>query len=218
MTPDAMITLLKARLASSNDDSLDTIIITLANVAQERLEQAPELPWFLFTDTNVAGTNLATVASTETVALPSDFIREFEDNDSVLFVQDTSEDDPWVPLTHDDYAAIKANLTGTGQPSYYDLLGSYLYLRKIPDAVYTLRLLYMAKEDPIVTGTTVNAWMLNASDWVMAEVGLMLTTSVVPMPSIAKTFQGELAIAKKRVMDETVARREASMRRMMGVA
>ncbi|MGW8182209.1 MAG: phage adaptor protein [bacterium] len=216
MTPNDMITLIKLRLASSNDSNLDTTIITVANLVQERLQQAPELPWFLFVDTNVVGTNLSTVASTETVALPSNFLREDEDHEYVLFVQDTDEDDPWVQLTKDDYSVIKARYTGTGQPTHYDILGSYLYLRKIPDAVYTLRLLYRKKDSVIAAGTTENLWMTNVSDWILAETGKVVAETVVPMPSIAAAFGKEAMEAKVRVMNDTVARNEAARRRFMG--
>lgn len=216
MTPNDLITLLKLRLANSNDSNLDTTIITVANVVQERLEQSPELPWFLFLDTNVEGTNLTTVADTETVAVPDGFLREVEDLEYVLFVQDSSQDDPWVPLTKDDYSVLKARYTGTGSPKHYDLLGDYLYLRKIPDDSYTLRLLYHGADDAIVAGTSENRWMKYASDWIMAETGFVITSTVVPMPSLMQAFAKEMNDAKTRVMNDTVARNEAARRRYMG--
>jgi len=216
MTPDNMIDFMKLRLASSNDSSLNTSIITIANVVQERLEQEMILPWFLFVDTNIAGTNLATVENEESVALPANFLREVEELDYVLFVQDTDEDDPWVPLKKKDYSVIKARYTSTGRPKCYDILGDRLYLRGIPDAAYTLRLLYQASDDDIAAGTTENLWMKYASDWIMAEVGMILTSTVVPMPSLLQQFQGEVIRARTRVMNETVARQEAGYMRDMG--
>jgi len=211
-----MVTMIKARLANSNDSSLDALIIDVANVVQDALEQEPELPWFLEKDTNAAGENMSTVASTETVALPSDFLREEEEKMEVLFVQDTTQDDTWTGLTRDDYTSIKQKITGSGQPSYYDIYGSNIYLRKIPDAVYTLRLLYKYSDDAIVTGTTENQWMKYASDWIMAETGFRMASTYVVMPAIAQQFSFEMARARTRVSNDTIARREAGQMRQMG--
>lgn len=216
MTPNDLITILKLRLANSNDSNLDSGIISIANLVQERLEQGPELPWFLFNDTNVLGTNLSTVASTETVALPSDFLREEEELEYVLFVYDADESDPWVPLPRESYNKAKAKYTESGQPKYYEILGSNLYLRPIPDAVYTLRLLYFGADDDIIAGQPANNWLTYASDWIMAETGLILTSDVVPMPSLAEHYREEAQRAQRRITYETIARREAGYMRAMG--
>ena len=131
MTPDAMVTLLKLRLANSNDSSLDADIITLANVVQERLEQMPELPWFLLTDANVTSTNLSTIGSTETVAVPGDFLREDAEQEFCFFLYDTTLADPWKPLLRDNYSIIKAAKPGEGAPEYYDIMGAYIYLLRM---------------------------------------------------------------------------------------
>lgn len=216
MTPNAMVNMIKARLANSNDSTLDSLIIDVANLVQERLEQSQELPWFLFADTNVDGTNLTTVASTETVALPADFIREDEENEYVLFVQDTTAADTWVPLIRESYNKAKALRTGEGRPEYYEILGTNLYLRYIPDAAYTLRLLYFKRDDDIVAGTTENLWMKYAADWVLAETGLIMASDYVVMPAIAQHFREEAQRAQMHTYRETVARQEAGYMRSMG--
>lgn len=216
MTPNDMVTFLKLRLANSNDSSLDANIITVANVVQERLEQEPELPWFLQADTNADGTNMTTTATEEIVALPTDFIREVEEYERMLFVQDSSEDDPWVPLARDDYSIIKNDVTGSGQPTHYDIIGTNLYLRKIPDDAYTLRLIYMKSDADIVAGTTENLWMKYASDWIMSETGWIIASTMVPMPQIAQQFQTESIRARQRVMGDTIARMQAGRMEQMG--
>jgi hypothetical protein len=216
MTPDSMVTVLKMRLLNSNDSSLDADIITLANVVQERLEQMPELPWFLFIDTDVEVTNLSTTATVETLALPSNYLREVEDQEYGLFVKNTDEDDPWVGLWRDEYSVIKKSVTGSGRPSCYDILKNTIYLRKIPDAIYTMRLLYFKRDDDIAAGTTENDWMTYGSDWIMAEVGLMLASTVVALPDLAAAFKEEAQRAQRRIKTETIARVEAGMIRQMG--
>lgn len=216
MTPDEMVTFIKARMRNSNDSSLDSLIIAAATVVQERLQQKPELPWFLEVDTNAASSNLTTVADTETVALPNGFLRFNEEVDTPVFLQDSAEDDPWTPLVRDDYAVIKQKYTGTGQPGYFDLIGTNLYLRKIPDAVYTLRLLYTTTVAAITAGGSANLWLTYASDWIMAETGWLVASSMVVMPDVANQFRLEAAAAERRVMHETIARRESGRKRAMG--
>jgi len=216
MTPNALVTMVKARLANSNDAGLDSLIIDVANVAQERLERSPEIPWFLFADTDVAGTNLVTVASTETVALPSNFLREPEDLEHYLWREDTDQSDPWIEMHKDDYSRIKKDLTGEGKPTGFDVLGNNLYLRQIPDAAYNLRLMYMKRDEAIVAGTTENLWLTWASDWIMAETGYIMASTYIILPIVAQAFQQERSEAAARIMGDTVARNEAGRIRKMG--
>jgi hypothetical protein len=216
MTPNDMVTLIKARLANSNDATLDALIITVANVVQERLEQSPQLPWFLRTDTNVDGTNLSTVASDENVSLPSDYLREDEEQEYGLFLYDEDAEDPWPGLTRDTYSIIKKSFLGEGTPSHFDIIGTTLYLRKIPNEIFTLRMIYFKSDDAIAAGTTENLWMSNASDWIMSEVGLIIASTVVVIPTIAASFKEEAQRAQRRIKIETTARIEAGAMRMMG--
>jgi len=211
-----MITLIKGRLANNTDSGLDSIIIAEANMVQDKLEVGDTLPWFLFTDTEVAGTNLATVAGTETVALPSDFLRESEDHEHVLFSQDMSATDPWVPVKRDDYTFIKARWTGSGRPKHYDILGTNLYLRQIPDAAYVLRMLYMKRDADIVAGSTENLWMQYAGDLILAETGFIIATQYVIMPDVAQAFASQRSEARSRLQIEMTARVEAGRMRSMG--
>ena len=83
-------------------------------------------------------------------------------------------------------------------------------------SVYTLRLMYMKKDDAIAAGTTENLWLTWASDWIMTETGYILASTYVIMPAIAQAFQLERTEAARRVMGDTVARNEAGRTRKMG--
>lgn len=216
MTPDNMVTLLKQRLANSNDSALDSLIITVANAEQEKLEQGPELPWFLFYDTGVDSSPLATIATNERVQLPAGFLRFADEYEASVFLYNTSEDDPWVPLKRDDYSLIKAANTGSGAPTHFDLLRDYLYFRPIPDGVYNIRVLHYQSDADIVAGTTENLWMKHAADVIMARVGLVIASTYVVMPAIAQQFEKERMIADRRLRHDTIARFESGALRQMG--
>jgi hypothetical protein len=218
MTPDDMVTMIKGRLANSNDSTLDAIIITVANVVQERLEQSAQLPWFLFTDTHVTGNHPVTVADLGQVALPSDFIREDEEQEYSLFYFQDPLQPAYKPLIRDTFSVLNSDseLLGTGIPTKYDIMGLNIYLRKIPDAVYRLRLLYFASDDDIEAGSTVNLWMKYASDWIMAETGLIMATDYVMMDAQAQHFREEAQRAQRRIKIDTIARNEAGVMRQMG--
>jgi hypothetical protein len=218
MTPAELITLVKGRMLNNTDTTLDDLIILEANNIQDNLQQEAFIPWFLFKDTNDS-TNLETVAGTEFVALPADFIREYDEDYTALFRYNpdaAGDEDPWVPMVKDDYSLIKTKYPGAGTPTHYDLLGSRLYLRYIPNDIYTLRMLYWGKDDLIASGGSANLWLTHASDWLMNEVGAIMSSQYVAMPDIHAKFMSNAQVARNRVYKDTLARIEAGRMRNMG--
>jgi len=61
-----------------------------------------------------------------------------------------------------------------------------------------------------------NAWTKYASDWYMAELGLLLATFYTRDADAVTGFQAAVQRAKSRVYVETVARAEANANRVMG--
>lgn len=218
MTPDTAISRIKGQLGNWSGTNIDTWIVNELNAAVRRLQKLPDLPWFLFKDTNVLGTNLVTVIGTETVALPSDFLREPEELIACLFSQDTGEDDTWTPILKDDYSVLKARYTGTGRPKHYDLIGSSLYLRQIPDAAYTLRLLYYQQDAVITAGSTETTWLTQREDLLIAEAGMVIAAQYVRDERAAQMFMLRRQEERKMLQDEITARHEAARDRVMGGA
>ncbi|MGW8178739.1 MAG: phage adaptor protein [bacterium] len=211
MTPNELVTMVKGRMLNNTDDSLDALIIAEANRVCKVLEQGEFLPWFLFTD---AG--LTTVASTETVSVPSDFLREAE-NQYCLFVESGEDDIPWKPLEKGDLSYISSKYgESEDKPRAYDLLSTNFYLRPIPDTVYNLRLFYFRGGNTLSVGGASNVWLDYAEDWVLNEVGLIMSSMYVNLPQIAQMFASEAQKARKRVYDDTIAREEAGQMREMG--
>lgn len=219
MTPAEAISRIKGHLGNWTGLDITDWIVNEMNSAVRKLEKEAELPWFLFVDTEVDGSNLSTSANTETVALPSDFLREDDEAEiTPLFVENTAEDDPWLPMYKQYWSNMKESHTGTGRPRYYDVKGSNIYLRKIPDATYTLRLLYYKKDSTITSGGSETLWLANAPDLIIAEAGYVVARNYLKDIEAAKTFNDERAEARRSLRDEIIMRREAGRLHEMGDA
>ena len=69
-------------------DDLETQLIAGLQDAQVDLEQGTTLPWFLKTEVS----SISTFADEERVKLPSDFLRQWEE-DPLWYFNDDAEDD-----------------------------------------------------------------------------------------------------------------------------
>lgn len=98
-------------------------------------------------------TVLSTVADTETVALPTDFI-----NARTITVTGTSPNVPLEYRTPDQYEK-EYPYDQTGTPRVYTIIGSSLYLAPTPDAGYSLRTVYQQKVPALSSG----------SNWLMTQ-------------------------------------------------
>ena len=99
-----------------------------------------------------AQASLSTVANTETVALPSDYIEARS-----LVVQSS----PKIVLSLVTPAQLYTNFPdgATGLPSEYAIIGSNIHLGRIPDAVYTITLTYY-QTVPALTDSNTTNWLL----------------------------------------------------------
>lgn len=99
--------------------------------------------------------NLSTVASVETVSLPNDFMEM-----KSLSITSSS---PNSTLKFYDIAEYENHFqfNNTGKPYAYAIINNTLYLQNIPDAVYTLRAVYVAQV-PNLTATAPTNHLLTA--------------------------------------------------------
>lgn len=218
MTVDEMVAVIKGRMLNNTDSSLDALIVNEANIVRLALETAEFIPWFLFVDTKIADTNLTTVASSEVVDVPSDFGREYADTQYCAYRYNSTgtDDDKWVPLVKRDYTLIKEQYLNEGTPLYYDLLNRQIYLRPVPDAAYGIRLLYWKKDYDLSSGGAANLWLTYAPDWLLNEVGMIMSSMYVNLPQVYQRFEQEAAKARKRIFVDTIARQESGQMRQMG--
>lgn len=92
-------------------------------------------------------TTLSTATGIETVTLPADFI-----NMRSLVVLSTPNEalDYYAP---DSYFNAKP-WNSAGKPSIYTILNNTLYLQDVPDAIYSLKVVYRAKVPALATAST----------------------------------------------------------------
>lgn len=219
MTGAELLTALRERLGNRSTIDLPTATI-LAEAELVRttiLERTTFFPWFL-QDEDVT---VSTVASTEYVSLPSDFLGfDPEDEWSGIAYQDPADTsaDPWVPIAYDDFNIIKAKYKDavTGKPVAFGLVGTRAYFRPIPDAVYSLRFRHYKTDATFPSDGTTNLWLTYAPDWVMGEVGFILASQYVKDMEAAQAFVAMKQEARKRCYYETVKRQESGKARQMG--
>lgn len=97
---------------------------------------------------------LATVATTQAVALPTDWLHFHR-------VRLVAPDRPLTMLPGPDFAAMY-RLSDTGAPRNYTIEGSSLLLGPVPDAVYSIEAVYYAAI-PALSDTAPANWLL--TDW-----------------------------------------------------
>ena len=215
MLRDSAVDLLMKRLGNRKDTALRDIIIgEMAFVQENILEQESELPWFLLKPE----TTLTTTADERLVALPDDFLLEWEDGE--LFIVDSTGEEDF--LVKGDYDLLRANNTGTGKPKYYDFVVDNFALFPTPGTAYTLTFRYFAKASNL-SGTYAdannieNTWLKHASALLMAETGYLVALNYLQSPKLANMFMQQREQARISLQQKTVAMSEINKGRSLGV-
>lgn len=212
MTGQEVVDLLQYRLGNRTD--LATVALLEMKLAQTNLEGMPTIPWFLEQSYT---TSFATVANQEYVDLPVSFIREKDEGG--LWYQDTSISTPdqWVEVVKDGYSVMKKYYKDAvvGKPTKYDLVGSRVYLRPIPDAVYNLRIVAYFRDSAIALGSA-NLWLTDAADVIIAASGEVLASRHLQDKTLASGFQSDFVIAYARLKKAHEARMHANRSYSMG--
>ncbi len=197
------ITLLLNRLGRRKDTSLRESALDEMNMAKRRLEKGRFLPWFL-------GKWVTEViaAAQETYTLPADFLAEEEDTQILLTGGEVRS--ILKKGTHD--VLEKKYGVETGTPRYYSVVGGSLYFWPIPATEVSMRFYYMAAQPDFVdTATAVtNPWLLNASDWLLAEAGTRIAGFHIMKPDLAKLMASAAAEAKDNIMVVHEARKHVN--------
>jgi hypothetical protein len=153
---------------------LDTSIKQQLNYAQVELEKGPTLPWFLLSEVN---TTLTTVGGRRIIK-PVDFIREYEEG--ALWYAPTGEDEIALEKADNDFLMAHYGTTATGKPEAYSLDGNYFKIYPLPDAQYTIKLLYY-KHDVSISSlgdSSTNQWLTHGSDCLIGRAGRVLASGL----------------------------------------
>lgn len=189
MTRDEAIALMQIQLGFRTDQSAN--LVTCLQAAQQQLELQPTKPWFLVS----TDYTLTTVAETEAVALPTDFLQEI-DEQVLRYIPDEDDDadddtSNEVDLVKDSYDVLRANFRDNvfGEPEAYALVGEYFRIFPTPDDEYTLKFIYY-KKDTVLSSNVENGWLKWAPYLLMGKAGQLLSAGGLRDTGATQVFMG----------------------------
>lgn len=171
MTRDEAVSEIQVQLVFRT--TLASTIISHLQKAQQDLELAPTLPWFLISEDSY----IDTVSGEQRTPVPTDFLDE-TDEAVLRYVPTTpSASTPEVDLIKDNYDDLRKAFMDTttgilkvGPPEAYALLGNYFRLFPTPDSTYRLRMIYY-KQDTLLTTNVENQWLKYIPLLLMGKAG-----------------------------------------------
>ncbi len=148
----------------------ETGIIERLQEVQQIFERRAELPWFLLTEVS----SISTTSGEERIPVPSDFLREWEEDPLWYFVAGTGSDaDTWTQLEKDDLGTLRARFKVPGPPKAYALDDINLRIFPEPDDIYTLKMIYF-KTDQLLISDIENLWLTHLPYLMIGKAGAML--------------------------------------------
>lgn len=205
MDRDTAVNLIGRRLGFRTDKNSE-IIETMQFMQETELEGDPSLPWFLIKE----DATLATAADTETVTPPTDFL-DIPDKGGLWYLASTGK---WAGMGRGSIDDLRSKHDVSGTPEAYDLVGETLYIAPVPDAIYSLRLMYLGRALDLTTNIE-NLWLKYASDWMIATVLEKMATDL-QMQDLARTAGQQKLIARARVIKRSIAIEESDREDTMG--
>lgn len=202
MTPSEMIDNLASMLGEIGT-ILDSQSLVELKLAQIQAERGPVLPWFLVTPQTAS-----TIADTEALALPPGFLRAVEGGH--LFVTSSSGKKTRLRRKDYDYLTSQYSSSDTGQPKYYAILGSQIYLFPTPDAAYTISYVSYIADEVLTADGSANNWSTYYPDLLMGIAGLRLTEH--QKEHIARPRFEEMVASALRQLEQDETARENTNR------
>jgi hypothetical protein len=197
--------LVKAR--RTGDLTLRAIAPDEAREIFQSWENSPFHPWFL----EKSSSGVVTVAETQTVALPSDFLLQVEDTD--WYLEDVEGAKTRLKRGYHEDLEAKFNGEDEGLPWAYDIFAQEIYLGPIPDAIYTLRFKYYAKQTPPPddSAEVTNKWIINAEALCVTAVAHKLVSDYVKDTVRAKSLAEDVTRLRVELHKFNEAKKHADM-------
>lgn len=195
-TYDGLAAFITAHLELDSESSAQVYtFIRLAEYRLDRLVMVPE---------REVGVNLSTVASEQSISLPVDY-RQAR---NVRFVGDPSYTLEQVTIDH----LHNGTTNRSGKPYQYAIADGSLQLGPIPDGVYTLRLTYQKRLDPLSASNQTN-WLLSKNADVYVYATLWQAAAWLEDLDAAEKFYGEMMqIINELTLQGNRYRRSSPMR------
>lgn len=171
---------------------------------QNELEHEPQLPFFLLAEV----LNLTCTASTERMAVPTGFLREWEE-DGLYVMEPDSDPVTWIPLEKDEPKYLRVALQEQGQaiPVAYAFDDTSYLLFPTPDRIYTFRQIYY-KSEPVLSSNITNKWLTNLPYLLIGRAGALLAGSArdqVALQIFTSFIQSETAKLNAWTTDRELA-------------
>lgn len=176
MTNEQFYTQVLVKARRPGDQTLRAVLEAEFRQLLQTLEQGAFHPWFL----EKTSSGLVTVAGTQTVDLPEDFLLPVEDT-RVKCIDSEGAHTLLVRRFHEDIED-EYEEEDSGLPEIYDIFEGKIYLGPTPDAVYTIRLKYYQKSTaPAVDSSAdvTNLWILNAEEYVTTLLAQRLNATYI---------------------------------------
>lgn len=140
---------------------------------QNELEHEPQLPFFLLAET----LTLTCTAHTERMAMPTGFLREWEE-DGLYVMEPDSDPVTWLKLDKDEPKYLRTALQELGEaiPVAYAYDDTSYLLFPTPDVQYTFRQIYY-KSEPVLSSNITNKWLTNLPYLLIGRAGALLAGS-----------------------------------------
>jgi hypothetical protein len=200
-----LVNLILGRLGGRTGTTVTNQVVQELQFRQSVLEHEATLPWFLLGEASL-------VIAGEEVPLPVDFLREYEDDN--LFVRTGSG--AWTGLIKAIPGHIFADedVHGMGRPCVY-YLTTELHVFPTPGEIMQGRIFYYQAQPVLVDDLSENQWTLFGQDLLAAEAGY--TTALFLRDfNAAQLFEAAIGDARRRIVTEGVARKQAAYSAMLG--
>jgi hypothetical protein len=219
MDRDTAVRVIKQKCGFRQNAERDNQIVAALQQSQQLLEQggliteagfATELPWFL----KVYDQEIALPADTNEVNLPSNFLREAED-EGPWFPDTSVSGEPPIYLEKAGSGVSRRTFTGTTLgPQIYDVRTTTLYIYPASDEALTLKWTYFAK-DTVLTGNVENGWLKYVPSLLIGHAGQGFAADLRDAEA-AKEFSRMKVEGQKQLLIANVSREMTNRRTSIG--
>jgi hypothetical protein len=210
MTRDQMTDRMKIILGFKLGTSLDTQLVTEIQNAQSELEQEAELPWFL----KKAYSGLSTVANLQTVNVPTDFLKEFQDDQ--LFLRNSANEETAVVADQQGFLRIRYPISeGSDTPKGYAIVNRVFYFYPIPNDAYSIQGTYFGADTVLSTGGSTNQWSINLPEILIGKAGFVIASGLRDTNAM-QHFAGMLGRATQKLNEMNTSDEAAGSKPVAG--
>lgn len=207
MTRDEAVSRMKETLQR---DDIDDRLARALQEAQRHREQGTSLPPWL-----VERATINLVAGTATVALPSDFLRETDD-ETMRYTPDGTDSPAFVYRKYyNDAVAAYASSDPSGPKVFVVRFPTDILFFPVPDDDYVLSWSYYKRGDFLATGSDTNEWLTYAPELLIAEAGVRIARTLRDQGAL-EDFSAMLLAHRQALMNEIVEDEVASGGLTMG--